>query len=88
MNIDLRVTKESLMFSHPFSDAAAAVRLPKAPAPNLSPNTFVVCSAGVLPALSIEQWLWQQWVYQRAYEEALAVLRPSLLERDLLGVWN
>ena len=27
-------------------------------------------------------------LYQRAWEEAQAVARPSILERDLLGVWN
>jgi hypothetical protein len=30
---------------------------------------------------------WQQ-VYQMAFQQAQAVVRPSLLERDLLGVWN
>ena len=36
----------------------------------------------------LDQWLWQQTVYQQAFEQALAVVRPSLVERDLLGVWN
>lgn len=31
---------------------------------------------------------WQQSVYQLAFEQAQAVVRPSLLERDVLGVWN
>ncbi len=31
---------------------------------------------------------WQQRLYQIAYQEAQAVVRPSLLERDLMGVWN
>jgi hypothetical protein len=30
----------------------------------------------------------QQQIYQMAYQEAQAVARPSILERDLLGVWN
>jgi hypothetical protein len=31
---------------------------------------------------------WQLAVYQRAFAEAQAVVRPSILERDLLGSWN
>jgi hypothetical protein len=30
---------------------------------------------------------WQR-VYQLAFEQAQAVVRPSLLERDLLAHWN
>jgi hypothetical protein len=35
-----------------------------------------------------QQWLWQQCVYQMALEQARIALQPSLLERDLLAVWN
>lgn len=31
---------------------------------------------------------WQQALYRRAFEEAQRVVRPSWLERDVLGVWN
>ena len=31
---------------------------------------------------------WQLEVYCRAFEMAQAVVRPSLPERDLAGVWN
>jgi hypothetical protein len=31
---------------------------------------------------------WQWMVYQMAFEQAQAVARLSLPERDLLGVWN
>jgi hypothetical protein len=30
----------------------------------------------------------QQWLYLQAFEAAKAVARPSLIERDLCGVWN
>jgi hypothetical protein len=30
----------------------------------------------------------QLWIYQAALDQARAVVRPSLPERDLLGVWN
>jgi hypothetical protein len=42
----------------------------------------------MLQNLTIAQWLYVQDVYQQALEQAQAVLRPSLPERDLLGVWN
>jgi hypothetical protein len=31
---------------------------------------------------------WQQDLFRWALEQAQAVVRPSILERDLLGVWN
>jgi len=39
----------------------------------------VACLPGAAPSLGI---------YQQALKEAQAVARPSILERDLLGVWN
>ena len=61
------------------------VRLPTpAPAP-ASPAGFVLCP---LPGLTPVQWLWQQELYRWAFEQAQAVVRPSLPERDLLAVWN
>lgn len=65
-----------------------AVRLPRPPAPVPSPAAFVLVSADSFPGAGAEQWLWQQFLYQRALEIAQAVVQPSLLERDLLGVWN
>jgi hypothetical protein len=38
-----------------------------------------------VPAVALS---WRQHVYQLAFEQAQAVVRPSLPERDLLGVWN
>jgi hypothetical protein len=31
---------------------------------------------------------WQQALYQWAYNQAQELLKPSLYERDWLGVWN
>ena len=59
-----------------------------APAPIPSPGAFVLCPVVALPALSPEQWLWQQALYQWAFHEAQAVVQPSLPQRDLLAVWN
>jgi hypothetical protein len=61
------------------------IRLPQPPATALNPCAFMLCT---LPAMCLQQWTIQQMLYQRAFEVAQAVVRPSLLERDLLGVWN
>jgi hypothetical protein len=68
--------------------AEPPVALPRPPAPAASPAAFVCCPAAWFPAVSVAQLAWQQAVYQWAYEQAQAVTRPSILERDLLGVWN
>jgi hypothetical protein len=49
---------------------------------------YVAFSGAVLQSLSAEPMHYCQWVYQQAWEQARAVLRPSWTERDLLGVWN
>jgi hypothetical protein len=59
------------------------VRLPRPPAPAVAPGSFLLCqpAGGGLNAA-------QQLLYRWAYEQAQAVVQPSLPERDLLGVWN
>jgi hypothetical protein len=61
------------------------IRLPQPPASALNPAAFVFVA---VPLVSMDQWTYQQWVYQKAFEAAQAVCRPSILERDLLGTWN
>lgn len=53
------------------------------PRPNatIQVQSFLACPVGALNPV-------QQWLYQKAFEEAQAVARPSILERDLLGIWN
>jgi hypothetical protein len=63
-------------------------QLPKPPAPVVSPAGFVLCPLGPLPGGPLADWLARQWLYLRAFEEAQAVVQPSLPERDLLAVWN
>ncbi len=76
------------MRSARFSAEPEPIRLPQPPAPGLTPAGFLMCPTALFPGAGPEQWLVQQWLYQRAFEIAQAVVRPSLLERDLLGVWN
>jgi hypothetical protein len=47
----------------------------------------MVCSTSCLP-VTPDFAQWQQALYQWAYEQAREMLRPSLVERDWLGVWN
>lgn len=52
------------------------------PAP--SPAAFLLCP---LP-LSAAQGQWQVQLYEYALARAKEVVRPSVLERDRLAVWN
>jgi hypothetical protein len=63
-------------------------RLP-APRPAVpTADAFVFYPRASLPAVSPDQAAWQCALYEWAFAEAQAVVQPSLLERDLLGVWN
>jgi hypothetical protein len=63
-------------------------RLPEPPAPSPDREAFILVPRDNLPPLGPEQAARQQALYQWAFSEAQAVVRPSLPERDLLGVWN
>jgi hypothetical protein len=76
------------MFSQRLRGDEETVRLPKPSQPVISPNAFVLCPFGCAPGVSAVAWLCQQAVYRWAFEEAQAVARPSILERDLLAAWN
>jgi len=74
---------------HPrFQGPVDAYRLPRPPAPSIQPGSFVVCPLALLQGLTLAQLLHQWSVYQIAFAEAQAVAQPSLLDRDLLAVWN
>jgi hypothetical protein len=71
-----------------FATELHSMRMPRPPQPGITPEAFMICPIAMLAGQSQEQRMWQQWLYQQAFEQAQAVARPSLLERDLLGVWN
>lgn len=56
--------------------------------PTPATDAFVIVPQSVLPQVSPEHAAWQKELYAWALAEAQAVVRPSILERDLLGVWN
>lgn len=76
------------MHSHRFQLPMESPVLPEPPVPTMAPSSFMLCPNVLLQGLSPMQLCWQCYLYQRAFEEAQAVVRPSLPERDLLGVWN
>ena len=53
-----------------------------------SSAAFIMVPAGCFQGLSVDQLIWQHSIYRMAFEQAQAAARPSLLERDLLAVWN
>jgi hypothetical protein len=63
-------------------------RLPAPPPPPLNPSAFMLCPVFMLPALASDLENARRALYEHALAKAQAVAAPSLLERDLLGVWN
>jgi hypothetical protein len=63
-------------------------RLPAPPPHAPAEGAFVIIPMANLPAVSTDQVAWQRALYEWAFAEAQAVVQPSILERDLLGVWN
>jgi hypothetical protein len=48
------------------------------------PSPFVMAPVQVISTMEP----WQRDLYQWAYEKAQAVVEPSWVELDVLGVWN
>lgn len=58
------------------------------PPPSSPSSAFVFVPTGLFFPVSPEMFSWQQALYQWAYEQAQELNKPSLYERDWLGVWN
>ena len=76
------------MNTNRFAEQGHYYRLPQPPIPAIKPQAFAMCPAILTQGLTAEQRLWQWSLYQAAFAQAQEVARPSLPERDLLGVWN
>jgi hypothetical protein len=63
-------------------------RLPAPPPAAPTLDAFVLFPTACVPGLTADQAAWQKALYEWALAEAQAVVQPSILERDLLGVWN
>jgi len=64
------------------------VYMPHPPAPSPTPEGFVLFPLAFLGNMPLELQAAVLSLYEQALEEARAVARPSLPERDLPGVWN
>jgi hypothetical protein len=72
-------------------NASMSRRRFRLPAPQPAAPTgdgFVLFPTTNLPPGTPDQRAWQCSLYEWAFAEAQAVVQPSILERDLLGVWN
>jgi hypothetical protein len=79
----------SLMDPHRFRETFATRILPGLSRPPVNFTAFCACPVGLFQGVATPLWLWQQqYLYQLALDQAEAVVRPSLPERDLLGYWN
>jgi hypothetical protein len=80
--------KEPTVQHHRFANQTERYHLPSLLAPAFAPGSFIACPLALCQGLTVAQLLGQAAVYQLAFEQAQATLRPSLPERDLLAVWN
>jgi hypothetical protein len=76
------------MHRHRFLEQLEQQGLPQPRPQPISRGAFCACPMGLMMAVPPLALQWQQRIYQLAFEQAQAVVRPSLPERDLLGVWN
>jgi hypothetical protein len=84
----LELEEDHVVASHRFRSWLGENRLSQSSVAQPSLKGFVACPVPVLQAFGMHQLTRQQQLYQMAFQEAQAVARPSILERDLLGVWN
>jgi hypothetical protein len=75
------------MHQHRFAEHVENYHLPE-PRVVLSADGFMACPVLLLQSVPWHQLAWQNEIYQLAFQQTQAELRPSLPERDLLAVWN
>jgi hypothetical protein len=63
-------------------------RLPRSQEPVISPSGFLFYPSSWWQRGNMEHQQMQQRIYEIAWENAKAMARPSLLERDWLAMWN
>jgi hypothetical protein len=83
---DSQIEGPTPMPQHRFSHLLTREPQPALPA-SLS-GGLVACPVALRQGLSAATLAWQQQIYQRAWEEAHAVVRPSVLERLQAGLLN
>jgi hypothetical protein len=81
-------TEECAMSRQLLPGEGEVVALPKPVTPPFVPEAFVMCPLGASADADAVKWLCQQALFRWAFEQAQAVARPSILERDLAASWN
>jgi len=76
------------VFHRRFSIPPEPVAEPRPRTTNPQAYAFVAFPLAACQGLMPEPPQAVQWIYRQAFEQAQAVLRPSWIERDPLGVWN
>jgi len=76
------------MVSRDLPQDLVTYRLPRVPEPEMTVVGFGACPAILMQAMSLPQVMANLSIYHLAFEQARVDAHPSLLERDLLGVWN
>ena len=76
------------MHRHRIYPLEDAYRLPEPASPPPTVDSFIACPIALSQMFAPHQRALQSAVYQLALEQVREGLRPSLVERDLLGVWN
>lgn len=76
------------MFHHRLAKEADYYRLPEPPPAPVQPRNFALCSMAVIPGCTAAQWAGLRQLYDLAFEQAQAIVRPSILERDAFAFWN
>ena len=61
---------------------------PRTNSVRLNSAGFMACPAAVKQLMCPQQLALSNQLYQVAFEQAQQVIQPSILERDLLAVWN
>ena len=75
------------MHSHRFRNQTDLWRRSRSQEALVSAKGFMLCPPALLPVEPASLCAWQG-IYQLAFQQAQAVVRPSLLERDLHANWN
>src|SRR5262245_59171975 len=81
-------TGKITMRRFPLPTESRMYQLPRPPLPEIQPGAFVLIPFSLPAGAGLNYLQYLRWVYVQAFQEAQAAARPSLPERDLLGVWN
>jgi hypothetical protein len=73
-------------FKHLFEETSNLI--PDMSVPSVVPAGFVVCPLSLMPGYQNPFQAVQYALYQQALDLAKEMARPSIVERDLFGVWN